>query len=43
MIQINLLKVLMVAFAVKAKTCYIYIRGEHYQENLALDRVISEA
>ena len=34
---------LMVGFAVRAKTCYIYIRGEYYQEKLALDRAIAEA
>jgi NADH dehydrogenase (ubiquinone) flavoprotein 1 len=34
---------LVVGFAVKAQTCYIYVRGEYYQEKLALDRAIAEA
>ena len=28
---------------IKAQTCYIYVRGEYYQEKLALDRAIAEA
>ena len=44
MILIYYLKVVLVAgFAMQAHNCYIYIRGEYYNESSNLQKAIDEA